>query len=144
MCYTITICSIVNKFIHSHSRSGTFFRSVQERQSYCRYIYSYLYVREVGPPTLSYRIQTFTNILELIWNYLEPSFHNLELHPFPVKKNFRLEGNNFTQPPPHFVLSTSNLYQYFGTNLELFGTKFSEFGTSPFSRKKDFRFKFLV
>jgi hypothetical protein len=26
--------------------------------------------------------------------------------------------------PPHFVLSNSNLHQYFGTNLELFGTNF--------------------
>jgi hypothetical protein len=52
-----------------------------------------------------------------------------------TKSNCIRQPSNY-DPPPLFIISTLNPHQYFGTNLELFGTKFSEFEISPFSRNK--------
>jgi hypothetical protein len=43
-------------------------------------------VREGCHPTLFYQLQTFTDILEIIWNYLVQHFYYSELHIFPGKK----------------------------------------------------------
>lgn len=88
------------------------------------------------PSILKFWFQSFTKILELLWNQFEPSFLNLEPHFFSWGEA------TSSSPFPHFYVSTSNLHQSFGTYLKVIGTLVSKLATSPILRKIWFRANF--